>query len=156
MSGIDWPVARLSADLGYPIPDYVPSPNRFLAARKAGNLVFVSSVTPRRSDGSEVSGKILVDVSVDAAKDAAKWCVANSLAALASVVDPTTVVGVVDMLVACNTAQEFGDHSEIADAASLHLEALFGAAGRHTRGAIGCASLVRNVCVVAKIVYEAM
>jgi hypothetical protein len=138
---------------GYPLPTLQPPKNRFIAGQRVGVLLYTSSVTPLTNEGAEIAGKIGRDLTEDAAKDAARWCVAHSLACVESVVPLDSVAGVADMLVFCNVDQHYSNHSLIADAASELLEHIFGSSGQHTRGAIGASSLVRNVPVVVKVTY---
>ncbi len=147
-------IAKIMADLGYPIPVDVSSPNKFAPAKRVGDLIFVSSVTPRMASGVEYVGRIGSSISLEQAKDAAKWCVANSLGCLRAVVELERVSCVVDVLVFCNARSGFGFQSEIADAASGVLELVFGEHGIHTRAAVGASSLVRNVPVVLKAIYS--
>ncbi len=142
-------------DLGYPIPTNVTPANNFSPAKRIGSLIYVSSVTPKMASGVEYVGRIGRNVSLEQAKDAAKWCVANSLGCLRTVINLDEVTDVVDVMVFCNAQSGFGFQSEIADAASDLFERVFGECGVHTRAAIGASSLVRNVPVVLKAVYSA-
>lgn len=129
--------------------------NRFRPARIVGDLCFVSSMTPLRADGTEIRGQIGGDAAIEDAEEAARWCVANSLAWLAAEVEASSrrVDDVVDMVVYCNAVPGFGDQSVVADAASKLLEDVLPASLGHARGAIGASSLVRNSLVVAKVTY---
>ncbi|MDQ0466229.1 enamine deaminase RidA (YjgF/YER057c/UK114 family) [Caulobacter ginsengisoli] len=152
---MNWRIAEIMLERGFPLPRLTYE-NRFLPGRRLGSLVFISSVTPRQHDGTELVGQIGSSIGIEQAKEAARWCVANSLACLYDTLlqDIHNVAGVVDVLVFMNSVTSFTQHSEVADAASELFELTFGDAGKHSRGAIGVASLVRNVPVVLKATYS--
>ncbi len=142
---------------GYPLLSRVVIKNAYEPAVRVGDLVFVSSATPLRSNGTEVFGKVGTDVDMDVAKVAARLCVAHSLSLLRDVVgEPLEkrIRRAVDLMFLINAASSFGDHSEVADAGSDLLIQGLGPAGAHARSAIGVGSLVPNVSVVLKAVYR--
>lgn len=130
--------------------------NRFSLSRRHNGVVYVSSMTPRTSEGIEISGPILSgDVGLDLALLAAEWAAANSLRALCDDLntDDATATGVLDVLVFCNSSAGFGAQSEIADAATSLMGRVFPESSDPVRGAIGAASLVRDSTVVVKASY---
>lgn len=139
----------------YPAATLLGSANLFARARTAGDLVLVSSATPVTDHGTELTGVIGLDISIETGILAAKWCAANSLVALAEELDRHGDVsfGPLDVLVFCRTLPGFGDQSIIADGASELLGEIFPMAQGHARAAIGAASLVRGSAVVLKASY---
>jgi enamine deaminase RidA (YjgF/YER057c/UK114 family) len=129
-----------------PLGNYVPF-------RLAGNLLFLSGVGPRHSDGSMMTGKVGVDVSVQQGYEAAKMCglnlLANIVAAAGSLDRVDTIVKVLGMV---NATPEFGDHPEVIDGCTDLFVAVFGENGRPARSAVGMESLPRNICVEVEAV----
>lgn len=143
-------------NLGFPLLQIKIS-NSFLAARKVDNIVYVSSATPLKSDGTEIIGKIGQEVDLLLAKEAACLCLVHSLSLLQSVVKlpiQDRLDRVIDLTFMMNCSPDFGKHSFVADAASDLLIEYFGEKGKHSRSAIGVGSLVRNCCMVVKGMYE--
>jgi len=141
---------------GYTLP-LVNISNTYLPARRSDRIVYVSSATPLRVDGSEVVGKIGSEVDEELAKEAACLCLAHSLSLLKGVVQGPLgprIHRIIDFTFLMNCVSDFDDHSTIADAASNLLVEYFGDDGKHSRSAIGVGSLVRNCSMVLKAVYE--
>ena len=142
---------------GYPFLTGIVINNSFLPIKKVGDLVFVSSATPLKSDGTEVIGKVGENIDVETAKEAACLCLTHSLSLLEYEMEkPLTnrSIQAVDLTFMLNTTPNFDQHSEIADVASDLLIEAIGENGKHTRSAIGMGSLVRNVSIVLKGVYK--
>jgi enamine deaminase RidA (YjgF/YER057c/UK114 family) len=115
-------------------------------ARTSGQL-------PRDTDGRLVSpGTVGIDVTVEQAAEAARWCALNALSVL------TDALGSLDRIdrilsmtgfVACTTG--FDQQAIVVDGASRVLVDVFGDAGRHTRSAIGVAALPRGGAVEVEL-----
>jgi enamine deaminase RidA (YjgF/YER057c/UK114 family) len=142
---------------GYPLLEQLVITNQFEAGVKAADLVFVSSATPLRNDGTEVCGKVGGEVDLGLAQEAARLCVAHSLSLLIRAAEgplDERIDRVVDVMFFINAVPAFGEHSLVADAGSNLLITVLGSRGTHSRSAIGAGSLVRNVSVVMKAVYR--
>ena len=114
--------------------------NGLRPARGAGDLCFVSSMTPIVGDGTEIRGRLGVDRSLAEGCEAARWAMANSLAWLAAEVgdsDRRRWWDAVDLLVFRNAGLSYGDHSLVADSASELLAEVFDGTIGHARGASG-------------------
>lgn len=142
--------------LGFQLPE-VKISNSFLAAQKVGNIIYVSSATPLKFDGTEIIGKIGSEVDLSVAKEAACVCLIHSLSLLQSIVKSPIqdkLDRVIDLTFMMNCTPDFDKHSFVADAASNLLIEYFGEKGKHSRSAIGVGSLVRNCSMVVKGTYE--
>ena len=69
------------AELGLTIPAR-SSVGSYVGAVRTGDLVFVSGGGPLKSDGSFVTGKVGLGVSIDEAQEAAKLCALYCLASI--------------------------------------------------------------------------
>lgn len=99
--------------LGYPMPEIKIS-NSFMAARKVGNLIYVSSATPLKYDGSEIIGKVGREVDLSLAKEAACLCLSHSLSLLQSMFDfpiEDEIEKVIELTFMMNGVPDFDKHS---------------------------------------------
>ena len=131
-----------------PLANYIP-------AVRTGNLVFLSGVGPRTSDGQTATGKVGRDLTVEQAQVAARQCGLNLLANLKGIIgDLDKVTHVVKLLGMVNAVPEFGEHPQVINGCSDLLVALFGEKGRHARAAVGMGSLPNGIPVEIEMVVE--
>ena len=122
---------------------------------RAGNLIFLSGQGPQRPDGSFITGKLGIDLSVEQGYDAARIVGLQILALLreaASSLD--NVRQVVKLLGMVNAAPGFTDHPKVINGCSDVLVAILGEQGRHARSAVGMGSLPGNMAVEVEAIVE--
>ena len=126
----------------------------YLHAVKTGNLVFMAGKGPRTSDGTLVTGKIGIDLTVEQGYEAARLVAIAQLSALKEQIgDLNNVVQIVKVLGMVNAGPEFTDHPEVINGFSDVMVEVFGERGKHARAAVGMASLPRNIaCEIEMIV----
>ena len=126
----------------------------YLHAVKTGNLVFMAGKGPRTSEGTLVTGKIGIDLTVDQGYEAAKLVAIAQLSALKEQIgDLNKVEQIVKVLGMVNASAEFTDHPEVINGFSDVMVEVFGERGKHARAAVGMASLPRNIaCEIEMIV----
>jgi enamine deaminase RidA (YjgF/YER057c/UK114 family) len=126
----------------------------YLHAVKTGNLVFMAGKGPRTSDGTLVTGKIGIDLTVEQGYEAARLVAIAQLSALkAQIGDLNKVEQIVKVLGMVNASAEFTDHPEVINGFSDVMVQVFGERGKHARAAVGMASLPRNIaCEIEMIV----
>ena len=134
--------------LAGPFGSYIP-------AKRAGNLIFVSGQLPMRDGQMLASGPVPSRCSVEQARLAAAQCVVNGLAAAATVIDLDQITGVLRVGVFVSSDTNFYEQPKIANAASELLIQLFGDNGKHTRAAVGVASLPLDATVEIEIIFTA-
>lgn len=141
----DTPEDRLR-EAGIQLPEPLPAFGQYLPAVRHGEHLWVGGHFGTHADGSVRVGRCGEDVPVAEARDAARSAALNLLATvrhtlgtLDAVVRVTQVLGVV------NATAGFAEHTTVVDAGSDVLVEVFGAAGRHTRLAVGVASLPGNL-----------
>jgi enamine deaminase RidA (YjgF/YER057c/UK114 family) len=122
-----------------------------------GNTLYVSGQVPRVGEVVQVTGRAGADVSLEQAQFAAKICVLRGLAllhrALGSL-DEIRAIPKMNVYVQCS--ERFTQHSEVGDAASAVLHAIFGVAGAHARTSIGVYQLPKNATVEIDLVASAL
>lgn len=118
-------------------------------------LVYTSGRTPRRRDGSFITGKLGDGLSVKEGYEAAQLTVLNLLASLkAEIGDLDRVSQVVKILAMVNSTQDFIEQPAVANGASDLLVEIFGERGRHARSAIGMEALPFNVAIEIEMIVE--
>ncbi|MGD9867873.1 MAG: RidA family protein [Hyphomicrobiales bacterium] len=130
-----------------PAANYVP----FVHMEK---LLFVSGQLPLIAGGPAYNGKLGKDYSVEDGQSAARACAINILAqAKAALGDLERIKRCVRLNGFVNAVPEFTDHPEVINGASNLIADALGDRGRHSRIAVGCGSLPRNVPVEVDAVF---
>jgi len=142
-------------DLGIDLPHVAAPVGAYVPAVRTGNLICTAGQLPLVDGKLTATGKVPLDVSVEAARAAARQAALNALAAvnaLAGSLDSVTRVVRVNVFV--NSAPGFTDQAKVANGASELIAEIFGDSGRHTRCAIGAAELPLNAPVELDITVE--
>jgi enamine deaminase RidA (YjgF/YER057c/UK114 family) len=118
-----------------------------------GGRARTSGQLPRDHDGTIVHQGVLgAGVTVEQGEDAARWCALNALSVLdAELRDLDRVERVLTVLGFVASAPGFVEQPAVVDGASRLLRDVFGAAGRHSRSAIGVAALPRGGAVEIEV-----
>jgi enamine deaminase RidA (YjgF/YER057c/UK114 family) len=131
-----------------PVASYVP-------AVEAGELLFISGQLPFRDGILLHTGRVPAPVAVEAAQQAARQCVIN---ALAVVREQLGTLDRVKRLVRLSgyvaSSPDFYQQPAVINGASDLLEAIFGTAGKHSRIAVGVASLPLNAPVELDLIMQ--
>lgn len=147
-------VADRLAELGLTLPDVTPPVAAYIPALRNGSLVWTSGQLPMVSGSLLREGLVGSDVSPEDAKDLARTCALNALAAVGSVADLDSVVRVVKVVGFVASAPGFYGQPGVVNGASELLGEVFGENGRHARSAVGVAVLPLNAPVEVEIVVE--
>lgn len=149
-------VERRLAEIGITLPDAASPVANYVPTRRSGNLLFVSGQLPMEAGRPKYTGTLGGDVAIETGQAAARLCVLNILAQLSDAVD-----GDLDRVRACvrlgvyvAATADFVDHPKIANGASDLMVEVFGDAGRHSRAAVGVASLPLGAPVEIEAVFE--
>lgn len=148
------PEARL-AQLGLTLPTPPKPVAAYIPTKQSGSLLFVSGQVPLRDGAMMATGIVPREVSLEAARDCARQCVLNGLAAAKAALgslDRIVSVVRVGCFVACDPT--FTDQPKVANGASELLVDIFGDHGRHARAAVGAPSLPLNAPVEVEFVFE--
>lgn len=145
---------RLKA-LGYELPSTPTPAANYIGYVRVGNLLFIGGNIGRINGVIKYRGKVGAEVTLDQAYEAARNCALNHLATMkAALGDLDKVERIVKVLSYINAAPGFTELPKVANGESDLLVDLFGERGRHTRAAIGVASLSQNAPVENEVTVQ--
>jgi enamine deaminase RidA (YjgF/YER057c/UK114 family) len=140
------------AELGLALPGPYPPHDPLDAVVIHGGRARTSGQLPRDREGRIVQGLLGADLGVEAGADAARWCGLNALSVLrAELGSLDRIERVLTVLGFVASAPGFDAQPAVVDGASRLLHEVFGAAGRHSRSAIGVAALPRGGAVEIEV-----
>ena len=146
-------LARL-AELGIALPPVVPPVASYVPASRAGNLVFTSGQLPMVQGAMAHTGLVGGPVTAEQAKELARACALNALAAVDALVGIDNVVRVVKVVGFVASAPGFTGQPGVVNGASELFAEIFGEAGQHARSAVGVVGLPLDAPVEVKIIVE--
>lgn len=148
------PTQRLAA-LGLELPRVTAPLASYVPAVAAGSLIFTAGQLPFVDGTLQATGKVGAGVDPDTARDCARTCALNALAAaadLAGGLDAVTRIVKVVGFVA--SAPGFGGQPQVVNGASELLTDVFGDRGKHARSAVGVAELPLDAPVEVELIVE--
>lgn len=154
MSAIE---ARLR-DLGIQLPSPAAPVANYVPYRRSGNLLVVAGQICFGPDGTIAArhkGKVGAAVSLEDAREAAKFCAINLLA------QAKAALGDLDRITAClrlggfiASTPDFSGQAQVMNGASDLMVAALGEAGKHARTTIGVPVLPGDVVVEVDALFE--
>ena len=147
-------VADRLAELGLVLPPVVPPVAAYVPAVRSGALVFTSGQLPMVDGQLAAVGKVGALVSPEQAKELARTCALNALAAIDALVGLDSVVRVVKVVGFVASVPEFTGQPAVINGASELLGEVFGDAGAHARSAVGVAALPLDAPVEVELIVE--
>ncbi|MGW6900777.1 RidA family protein [Streptomyces sp. NBC_01727] len=143
------------AELGLTLPDVVPPLASYQPAVRSGVYVYTSGQLPMVDGKLSVTGKVGAEVTPDEAKELAKTCALNALAAVKSVAgDLDRIKRVVKVVGFVASAADFTGQPAVINGASELLGAVLGDKGVHARSAVGVAVLPLDAPVEVEVQVE--
>ena len=142
------------AAMGLIVPEMAGAFGMYVPAKLCGNIVIVSGQMPMKNGRLVAIGQVPSRCSIEQARDGAKQCVINALAAAKTAVDLNHLIGVARVGVFVNSDATFTEQPSVANAASELLIEIFGEAGRHARAAVGVAALPLDAAVEIEIIFQ--
>lgn len=133
------PNARLN-HMGLSLPTPSTPVGSYLPAKIVGDLVYTSGVVPFKDGELLFTGRVPDQVTIEQAADCARQCALNILANLATVVD-LAEIEIIRINGYVASSPNFTGQPAILNGASDFLAEVLGERGRHTRVAVGVASL---------------
>jgi enamine deaminase RidA (YjgF/YER057c/UK114 family) len=122
---------------------------------RTGNLVFLAGHGPLRADGTYVTGRLGADLTVEEGYEAARLTGVALLASLKQEIgDLDRVRRVVRVTGMVNSTADFTEQPQVINGCSDLLVELFGERGKHSRSAVGMASLPVDIAVEISMVVE--
>jgi enamine deaminase RidA (YjgF/YER057c/UK114 family) len=145
---------RLS-ELGLNLPEVVAPVAAYVPTARTGNLVWTSGQLPMVDGSLPATGKVGAAVDAETAKNLARTCALNALAAIrAEIGDLDRVRRVVKVVGFVASDPSFTGQPGVINGASELLGEVFGDAGRHARSAVGVAVLPLDAPVEVEVVVE--
>ncbi|MER8155183.1 RidA family protein [Streptomyces sp. NPDC094472] len=143
------------AGLGLTLPEVAAPLASYVPALRTGPYVYTSGQLPLVEGKLGVTGKVGAEVTPEEAKELARTCALNALAAVKSVVgDLDRVVRVVKVVGFVASAPDFTGQPGVVNGASELLGEALGDAGVHARSAVGVAVLPLDAPVEVEIQVE--
>lgn len=142
------------AELGIELPEVVTPLAAYVPAVRTGNLVYTSGQLPMVAGALPRTGKVGDAVSAEDAKELARTCALNALAAVHGLVGIDSVVRVVKVVGFVASAPGFNGQPGVINGASALFGEVFGDAGAHARSAVGVSELPLDAPVEVEIVVE--
>ncbi len=132
-----------------PVANYIPY-------QRIGASLFISGQVSKTADGNAIFGKLGDDLDLEIGRQAARLCAINILSQLSDALggnlsQPLQCVRLGGFV---NSAPTFTDHPSVVNGASDLMVEVLGEAGRHTRFAVGVASLPLGVAVEVDALFH--
>ncbi|MES2942772.1 MAG: RidA family protein [Pseudomonadota bacterium] len=139
---------QFASELAYPLDQDILVGGNYRAAIRHGDTVYVSGQLPRNGSQVMLPGRVGEALTLAQAQQAARICVLRALHVLHRQLGSLdTLAQVLQMTVYTQSAADFTQQSEVADAASSMLQAVLGEAGIHSRTSVGVYQLPKNASV---------
>lgn len=146
--------ARLDS-LGIELPQVGAPVANYVNAVQVGDLLFLAGKGPRRMDGTNVTGKVGRDLTVEEGYAAARLVGLNQLAVLRDYLGSLDrVERIVKVHGMVNCTEGFGDQPEVINGFSDLMVEVFGERGKHARAAVGMHALPRDIAVEIEVVAQ--
>jgi enamine deaminase RidA (YjgF/YER057c/UK114 family) len=139
--------ARLRA-LGLTLPGAASPVANYVPTHAHDGLLLVSGQVSRHADGRVAAGKLGAGTTLEEGQAAARLCALALLAqAKAALGDLDRIGQVLKLTAFVNATPDFADHPKVVNGCSDLLVEVLGDRGRHTRSAVGVASLPAGAAV---------
>lgn len=133
---------------GKPVANYVN-------AVRVGNLLYLAGKGPTKPDGSNITGKVGKDLTIEQGYEAARLTAINHLAVLkAELGSLNKVKRIVKVLGMVNCTEDFKDQPKVVNGYSDLMVEIFGDKGKHARSAVGMYALPSNIAVEVEVIVE--
>lgn len=127
----------------------------YVKATRTGNLVYLAGHGPTKADGTNITGKVGKDLTLEQGYAAARQTGIALLSTLKSEIgDLSKVKRIVKVLGMVNCTDTFTDQSKVINGFSDLMVEVFGEKGKHARSAVGMYMLPSNIAVEIEIIVE--
>ena len=148
------PEAKLDS-MGIVLPQPATPVANFVNSVQVGNLLFLSGNGPLKADGKFITGIVGEDLTIEEGYEAARLTGINQIAILKSALgDLSRVKRVIRATGMVNASPDFTQHPSVVNGFSDLMVEVFGERGKHTRAAVGMASLPFNIAVEIDMIVE--
>jgi enamine deaminase RidA (YjgF/YER057c/UK114 family) len=144
--------ARLAA-LGLTLPDAPAPAANYVPFQISDKLLFIAGQVSAGADGG-IKGTLGADLTVENGQNAARLACLNVLAQAKAALGSLDRIGQALRLTGfVNATSDFADHPSVINGASDLLVGVLGDRGRHTRAAVGVASLPFGFAVEVDAIF---
>ena len=148
------PEAKLDS-MGIVLPKTSTPVANFVNTVQVGNLLFLSGNGPLKPDGKFITGKVGKDLTIEEGYEAARLTAINQIAILKNTLgDLSRVKRIIRVTGMVNAAPDFTQHPSVVNGFSDLMVAVFDERGKHTRAAVGMASLPFDIAVEIDLIVE--
>jgi len=127
----------------------------YVKAVRVGNMIYLAGHGPTKADGTNITGKVGKDLTVEQGYMAARQTAIAILSTLkAEIGDLNKVKRVVKVLGMVNCHSDFTDHPKVINGFSDLIVSVFGEKGLHARSAVGMNSLPLNIAIEVEMIVE--
>ncbi len=147
-------VPEILAQAGLCLPPPPKPGGNYVSSRIHEKLLYLAGAISIH-DGNVITGRLGEDMSIEQGYFAARCCLLQQLAVIRDALDGfERVAGIVSLNGYVRCTPDFADPPLVINGASDLLVELWGEAGRHTRAAVGVASLPKAAAVEIQMVVE--
>lgn len=142
--------------LGLQLPPASKPIANYVKYVRTGNLIFLSGHGPTKADGTNITGKVGKDLTLEQGYNAARVTGLSLLATLKDALggDLSKVVRIVKLNGYVNCFPDFTEQPKVINGCSDLMVAVFGEKGKHARAAMGMVALPNNIAVEIEMVVE--
>ncbi|HJV19794.1 MAG TPA: RidA family protein [Sediminibacterium sp.] len=142
-------------EAGVQLPSITSPVANYVNVVRTGNLLFLSGKGPSRPDGSYITGKLGLDLTIQQGYDAARLTAINQLAVLkAELGELSKIRRIVKVLGLVNSAAGFTDQPKVINGFSDLMVLALGNKGKHARSAVGTNALPFNMACEVELIVE--
>ncbi len=143
-------------DLGLQLPPASKPIANYVKYVRTGNLVFLAGHGPTKADGTNITGKVGKDLTIEQGYEAAKVTALSLIATLKDALggDLSKVKRIVKVNGYVNCLPDFTEQPKVINGCSDLLVAVFGEKGKHARAAMGMVALPNNIAVEIEMIVE--
>ncbi len=144
-------------ELGLKLPPAGKPLANYVKYVRTGNLIFLAGHVPTKTDGTNITGKVGKDLTIEQGYEAAKVTTLNLIATLKDALggDLNKVKRIVKVNGYVNCLPDFTEQPKVINGCSDLLVQIFAEKGKHARAAMGMAALPSNVAVEIEMIVEA-
>jgi enamine deaminase RidA (YjgF/YER057c/UK114 family) len=127
----------------------------YVNAVRTGNFIYLSGKGPTRADGTNITGKLGKELTIEQGYEAARLTGINQLAVLkAELGSLNKVKRIIKVLGMVNCTSDFTDQPKVINGYSDLMVEIFGENGKHARSAVGMNALPNNIAVEVEMIVE--
>jgi len=127
----------------------------YVNAVRVGNLLYLAGKGPTKADGSNVTGKLGKDLTIEQGYEAARLTAIQHLGVIKSELGSLNKVKrIVKVLGMVNSEPNFTDQPKVINGYSDLMVEIFGEKGKHARSAVGMIALPNNIAVEVEVIVE--